>query len=99
MDNLITPEEAVALARYCCLDDAIFAVSVADEYAHSNKSMAGERERALFEVVKPCYIGYALSAVFNAGRIQGIREERARRKKQPQPQPQRVIKYVLNLDI
>lgn len=32
MDNLITPEEAVAPARYCCLDDAIFVVSVADEY-------------------------------------------------------------------
>lgn len=63
--SLVTPAEAVKLTGYRTIKDSKIAVEVAEEYGRTGD-------------LKESFAGL-LGAVWNAGRIQGIREERARR--------------------
>lgn len=64
-ESLVTPAEAVKLTGHRTLKDTRIAVAVAEEYRRTGD-------------IKGSIAGL-LGAVWNAGRIQGIREERAKR--------------------
>lgn len=64
-ESLVTPAEAVKLTVHRTLKDTRIAVAVAEEYRRTGD-------------IKGSIAGL-LGAVWNAGRIQGIREERAKR--------------------
>lgn len=69
--QLITTEEAVTLcAKFATLDDIYTAEDIYLAYIDKVKGTCGERYAEM------C----ALSAVYLTGRIQGIREERAKRR-------------------
>lgn len=63
-DNLVSPQEAVRLAEYRSIKDIYIAVDIAKEY--KDKGIVQE-------------LTWLFGTIWNAGRIQGIREERARR--------------------
>lgn len=65
-ESLVTPAEAVKLARFRSCKDACLALAVTAEY---HRTVCAEGNTALL-----------MGVVWNAGRVQGIREERARRK-------------------
>ena len=65
--ELITPAEAVALSvKYGTAEAGARAIDIANEYQRQTE---GERDRRDIA-----------AAIYDAGRMQGIREERARRK-------------------
>lgn len=64
-ESLVTPAEAVKLTGHRTLKDTRIAVAVAEEYRRTGD-------------IKGSIAGL-LGAVWNAGRIQGIREERAKK--------------------
>lgn len=69
--ELITPAEAVALSvKYGTAEAGARAIDIANEYQRQTE---GERDRRFREY-------WTLAAIYDAGRMQGIREERARRK-------------------
>lgn len=71
-DVLVSPEEAVKISAYHRgINDLSVAMSIAEAY---NKMSLFSKSEPLF------YTGGMLAAVWNGGRIQWIREERAKRK-------------------
>lgn len=69
---LITPDEAIKLGKCITLYDIYIANDIANEYMK-------EMRRSPTKLVAVDL--YTFSYVWNAGRIQGVREERAKRKK------------------
>lgn len=64
-DNLVNPKEAVRLAEYRTIKDIYIATDIAMEYKKSG--------------IVP-ELTWLFGTIWNAGRIQGIREERSKRK-------------------
>ena len=69
--QLVTPEEAVELAlKFGTAKAAYIAKDIADEY---KRRTAGEKDGIFRQL-------FMYAAIFEAGRLQGVREERYRRK-------------------
>lgn len=62
--SLVTPKEAVRLSEYRSIKDIYIAVEIAKEYKATG-------------IVQD--LTWVFGTIWNAGRIQGIREERAKR--------------------
>lgn len=72
--ELISPQEAVALAlKFSTVQSAYIAEDIEREYMKQTEGEKSPRWR----------YGWLLATLYNAGRIQGIREERQRRKPKP----------------
>lgn len=72
--ELISPQEAVALAlKFATTQSAYIAEDIEREYMKQTSAEQSPRWR----------YGWLLATLYNAGRIQGIREERQRRKPKP----------------
>ena len=69
---LVTPEEAVILSKYTRLDE----LTLIKQVARSVKAEFTARNREINEYFTTC----VLMAVFMAGRVHGIREERIKRR-------------------
>ncbi len=72
--ELISPQEAVDLAlKFSTTQSAFIAEDIEREYMKQTEGEKSPRWR----------YGWLLATLYNAGRIQGIREERQRRKPKP----------------
>lgn len=69
MIQYITPEEATTLSKYDTFYMLEIATSIYETYILEEKSEYGERWTQ----------SSAIAAVYNAGRVAGIRQERAKR--------------------
>lgn len=70
MTNMVTPQEAKELANYICIDTSHLAEDI---YRSVYETFATHDDDTRFNQF------WALGAVFEAGRVQGIREERAKK--------------------
>lgn len=70
LEERITPEEAVALFQYATAEDIQIAKAFYDEYRKQN----GTDKDTLWDIV--CLVAFA----FDTGRVQGLREARARKR-------------------
>lgn len=70
---LVTPEEAVSLSEYSVANSGKSAMQIANHCKQAFKTMYSGADPAFNYL---CMV----QAIFEAGRIQGIREERNRRK-------------------
>lgn len=77
MNQYITTGEAVKLSNQCTANDLDAAYSIYKEYLK-------ERSKAERQFGDEWVLYSAMAAVFNASRVAGIREERAKRKKAKQ---------------
>ena len=71
MSEYITPKEAVALSKQNTVDEICTSRNIYDLYLQSNKQ----------ETNSDWLLLTALAAVYNAGRVAGIRQEREKRNK------------------
>ena len=71
----INPEEAISLFKYASIEEMYRAKDLFDEF----KEARGLRDAALCELLDLWEVMSLLSFVYDTGRVQGIREERAKR--------------------
>lgn len=68
--QMITPKEALALFKYSTLEEVYRSMDLYDAYKESNPYEDSDFQCELFRL---------LSFIYGAGRVQGIREERAKK--------------------
>lgn len=87
-DALVSPKEVSQLAKYCTIADCQIANDMWFGYLkdHPHALQPGRKDR-YYEV------SLAITALYNAGRVQGIREERARRNRTTPRVYRRIIDF------
>ena len=71
----INPDEAITLFKYARCEEMYRAKDLFDEF----KKAKGLRDAAMWELLDLWEVISLLSFVYDTGRVQGIREERAKR--------------------
>ncbi len=72
----ISPKEAVMLGDFCTVNDTVICNSIFEEFYDKHPKM--QKPQIINENIYG--LAWFLATVWNAGRVQGIREERKKRK-------------------